>query len=522
MSLEEIRSYFKRRIPRNTPLFAAAKLFYKIADSLRARLKLAKCVFFSNLYLCANNHGSKNDTVRPCLGTFSKSHRPLIRWVKGNGKDDEITRSAIGQATKLFKDSVDYCLAINDIDMHRARKILAWATEPVEVIRQTPEHNPELAEHLMRAGCAPENFGYWWKWFPARVRHYAPEWILDGDMVIVSKPPWFDRWAEGYDVVRISKIDLEGSTSIYGQYVDLVDRRKQLYSGLLSIPPGFRYMDRMMSILSQKPLQKGHNGTKDVDEQGCFAAAFNTVNVNTIPLNEFPFAISFQEELDYGHSGRKGEPWGYHFGNAFRRENPHFRRLTSSGKIFWNEDGHSGTESFEWLRNAGQWGIEGYSMTPCHKRIVERVSEAFAGRHVLEIGTSRGYVSAILASRGCMVTTIDGSDRGASLNLEGLGTKLHITEASRFLEKDGLDYSLIFVDLHGNEEHVWKCLWPLLETHLEPGGTMLLYNSHLWMMPEWSDQNGLKWVMETQLDGWDREIFDSPLPGMIRIERGDR
>ena len=59
---------------------------------------------------------------RFCLGT-----KPAIRWIKGNGLDDQVTKAAIGQATRLFGSSVDYCLCTNDIDAARVRNILEWA-----------------------------------------------------------------------------------------------------------------------------------------------------------------------------------------------------------------------------------------------------------------------------------------------------------------------------------------------------------------------------------------------------------
>ncbi len=139
---------------------------------------------------------------------FARSERPLIHWVKGDGLDDEVTRSAIAQATRLFGDTVDYCLAINNIDVDRARRVVEWAAQPVHIWSQAPEDNPPLADALDLAGCPPERFGYWWKWFPARVRPLAPEWVLDGDQTIVGKPPWFDVWAAGYDVVRVSQDDV--------------------------------------------------------------------------------------------------------------------------------------------------------------------------------------------------------------------------------------------------------------------------------------------------------------------------
>src|SRR6266699_7311112 len=61
---------------------------------------------------------------------FARSERPLIRWIKGDGLDDEVTRSAIAQATRLFGGSVDYCLCTAGISPARARAVLAWAEHP--------------------------------------------------------------------------------------------------------------------------------------------------------------------------------------------------------------------------------------------------------------------------------------------------------------------------------------------------------------------------------------------------------
>ena len=148
--------------------------------------------------------------------------------MKGDGLDDEVTRSAIAQATRLFGDTVDYCLAINNIDVDRARRVVEWAAQPVHIWSQAPEDNPPLADALDLAGCPPERFGYWWKWFPARVRPLAPEWVLDGDQTIVGKPPWFDVWAAGYDVVRVSQDDVSAPESIYGQYAKNVTNRHRV------------------------------------------------------------------------------------------------------------------------------------------------------------------------------------------------------------------------------------------------------------------------------------------------------
>ena len=148
-----------------------------------------------------------------------------------------MTRSAIAHATRLFGNRVDYCLCTSGLDGPRAREVLAWADQPVEWWPLEPADNPELAEVLVAAGCDPDHFGYWWKWFPERVRPAAPEWILDGDMVIVGRPSWFSAWKSGQDPLRMTKD--EGNTQ-YGEYVAQVDLGTRLYSGLVSLPPNLR------------------------------------------------------------------------------------------------------------------------------------------------------------------------------------------------------------------------------------------------------------------------------------------
>src|SRR5262249_47979146 len=96
-------------------------------------------------------HDLANQPGRP----FASGNRPVIRWIKGDGRDDEVTRSAIAQATRLFGDSVDYCLCTAEISPARARAVLAWAEQPVEWWPVKPEDNPRLSAALTVSGCYP-------------------------------------------------------------------------------------------------------------------------------------------------------------------------------------------------------------------------------------------------------------------------------------------------------------------------------------------------------------------------------
>jgi tetratricopeptide (TPR) repeat protein len=461
------------------------------------------------------SHLAETDLVKEAIRPFALGNRPVIRWIKGDGLDDEVTRSAIGQATRLFADSVDYCLCTAEISPARARGVLAWATQPVEWWSLTPQDNPPLTAALMAAGCYPDRFGYWWKWFPERVRIGAPEWILDGDMVITGTPSWFKAWCAGDDYIRVTQDDAWDINGLYGEYLRLANRKKRLYSGLISLPPGLTYLSAILDVLRVQALAQGHDGRTNMSEQGVLACAFDRLCAIPIPLSEFPFGRAFEEQLNYGVAGPHSNSWGYHFGHAFRAENRHFRRLVAEGQIFWMNKEPPPEERFSWLVNRGQWGTPGWSMQPtCVKRIAA-LAQKCAGRRVLELGTSRGFLSAVMAAYGCLVTTVDRADRGALTNLKGMGIDVVMSDVMDFLNKEKDLFSLIVVDLHDNSIKIWEELWPLVSKNLSTDGVLVLYNTHLWKMSEWSEETGLRWITQNSPPGWSTEVFSEPLPGMV-------
>jgi SAM-dependent methyltransferase len=459
------------------------------------------------------------DIARVSARPFSLGARPVIRWIKGDGRDDDITRSAIAQATRLFGDRVDYCLCSNGISPARVRSILAWSDQPVEWWPLGPEDNPRLASALMAAGCPADAFGYWWKWFPERVRPGAPECILDGDMIVTGKPGWFDAWCAGTDAVRVSQDDDWDFNDLYGEYRDLIDPKRRLYSGLVSLPPNLSYLPQMLEILRIKPLASGHDGRINMSEQGVVAGAFDALGAEPIPLSEFPFARSIEANLNYGRNGPAANVWGYHFGCAFRLDNEHFRQLAVAGAVYWRNEPPPPIERFNWLKNFGQWGVPGWAMPPACTERVSALGQQYAGRRVLDLGTSRGRLAAILATHGCLVTTVDKTDRSASINLMQMGVQIVISGAAEYLRRVDDQFAMIVADIHDNSPAVWTELWPLLGQHLEPDGAILLSNSHLWRMPEWTEETGLRWITEAAPAGWVTEVFAEPEPGMVICRR---
>lgn len=448
---------------------------------------------------------------------FARGPRPVIRWIKGDGLDDDVTKSAIGQATRLFGNRCDYCLCTQGIDAARVRSILEWAAEPVDWWPVTPADNPPLAAALERADCPPERFGYWWKWFPERVRPDGPEWILDGDMVVTAAPKWFDRWAAGRDGLRVSQDDKEG-LHIYGRYADLVHRTLRLYSGLVSLPPGYRYLPHLLAVLDRRPLAAGHDGRSDMCEQGVVAATFQRGRPTPIPLHEFPFGRAFEAELDYGLAGDKGRAWGYHFGHAFRRRNPHYERLVAEGVVFSTARGDV-LERHRWLGGMGPWGVPGWTMADAMARTILARAAAFSGRDVLELGTSRGRMAAMLAEQGCRVISVDHVDRGAASNLAGLPVEVVVADAADYLASGERAFDLIVCDVHGNSPAEWARYAEPIMRRLKPGGTLLASNAALDEIPEWREETGVRWFADRLPAGWTVEFDRSAVPGLAIVRR---
>jgi len=451
------------------------------------------------------------------LRSFSLGHRPVMRWVKGGGLDDEVTKTAIGEATRLFGDEVDYCLCTNDISADRVRNILSAASQPVEWWQQEPSDNPALAAHLEAAGCPPDRFGYWWKWFPWKVRFNAPEWILDGDMVVVAKPPWFESWRQGRDGCRISQDDSLRYEKIYGRFQDFVSLEQRLYSGLVSLPPQSPYGITLTSVLDEIPLDAPHDGVKDMCEQGAVALTFERLRATSFPLSEFPFGRASETTMDFGCEEAPRGLWGYHFGQSFVMRNRHFERLREEG-VLHAFDESTAVERARWLGNRGQWGEPGWSIDP---HSADQIYEAAKGRtSALELGTSRGFLTSVLLDAGVTVTTVDHLDRGAAKNLEGRSVHVVVEDAASFLVQDYSFYDLVVVDLHDNSRGRWRALLPLLEARVADGGLLILNNTRLAERAKWKTEHGVAWALEELRPRWETVSSIPTYPGVEFLRRG--
>jgi predicted O-methyltransferase YrrM len=305
---------------------------------------------------------------------------------------------------------------------------------------------------------------------------------------------------------------------MYGRYAHAISPQSQLYSGLISLPPHLRYMPQLTEILHETPLQDGHDGRRDMCEQGVIAAAFQRLDAFPLPLYQFPFARAFEAAIDYGLEGDLGRAWGYHFGHAFRRANAHFERLCATGEVFSQTD-PTPIQRSRWLGNFGQWGVPGWSLPEALSEKILALARPFAGRQTLEIGTSRGRMTSMLAEAGLHVTTLDREDRGAARNLAGLSVIVVQDDLVRYLAQAGRTFDLVVIDLHGNTVADWQRYRPALVAALASGGTMLINNARLAEVDGWPEESGASWFLENLPAGWAGSLVDSVAPGLAVVHR---
>lgn len=141
----------------------------------------------------------------------------------------------------------------------------------------------------------------------------------------------------------------------------------------------------------------------------------------------------------------------------------------------------------------------------------------FVGRSTLEIGTSRGRLTAMLAEAGHHVTTLDREDRGAARNLAGLPVTVVQDDLARYLSRTGRTFDLVVIDLHGNTVADWQSYRPALIGALASGGMMLINNAGLAKVEGWQEETGVAWFLENLPAGWGASVIDAPAPGLAVV-----
>lgn len=178
-----------------------------------------------------------------------------------------------------------------------------------------------------------------------------------------------------------------------------------------------------------------------------------------------------------------------------------------------------GIHKYQWLGGSGQWGVPGWTSSLGFMASLYDFAKSFKGKQVLELGTSRGKLSAMLNDLGCLVTTVDQHDRGASSNLAETFVNVVQSKADDFLKNSEITYDLIVVDVHGNSPSYWQALGPLLIKRLSPNGVLFMNNYTLYLMSEWRDETGVYEFVQGLSEAWQVKTDLTCLPGWAIAQR---
>jgi hypothetical protein len=416
---------------------------------------------------------------------FSLNQRPVLRWYKNEQSPDELTSLSISLATRLFGSSLDYCLCTtHQIDAARTRKILAQATQAVEWRQIDEKDNPALAAALHQHGLTGKDFGPWWRWFPERLRRDTPEIVISDDLLIWKMPLWLPQWRKGLAQILATRGE-SPVPGISGNTVTDFLEITRSFEGAIALPLQSDISAQLIGTLSalKNPSQvQAHC----YSPSKIFGRALDQLAAGTISASDISACAP----------GNDGQKIG-------------FGPEETPGSVHEVET----TECFRWLGGSVQWGIPGWTSNDYFMKSLAVFARDFAGQSVLELGTSRGKLAAVMATLGCSVTTVDHQDRGASKNLGGLAVKVILKEAYDFLVDSSEQYRLIVVDLHGNTQSDWERLAPVLIKNLQAGGALFLGNLNLSEVADWKLETGVRWFLDQLPKNWKCEYFTASLPG---------
>jgi protein-L-isoaspartate O-methyltransferase len=151
--------------------------------------------------------------------------------------------------------------------------------------------------------------------------------------------------------------------------------------------------------------------------------------------------------------------------------------------------------------------------------LILRLAKPYLGRSVLEIGTSRGRLTALLAEAGLRITTLDREDRGAAANLAGLPVTVLREELVQYLSPSDKTFDLVVVDLHGNTAADWNRYHASLIASVAPGGMMLINNATLNTVQGWQEETGVSWFLANLPADWTHHVMTNPAPGLAVVRR---
>lgn len=197
-------------------------------------------------------------------------NKPLIRWTLGPSSDSGIKCliSSIQKMKSMYHDTFDYVVCHNGVSKEKLDSL------PFVSFVDQEKHTSSLP-------IAP--VGPAWKLYPPRLRPESHEIILDNDLIIYKKPPLFTEFLERNQIVATEAF----KRSYSGPLEKDIPFGFNLNSGVLCLPPGFDFGDKIKKTIEQNNINwNGH-----LDEQTLVAHVLNKEKLKIIPLTEISVCL---------------------------------------------------------------------------------------------------------------------------------------------------------------------------------------------------------------------------------------
>jgi hypothetical protein len=280
--------------------------------------------------------------------------KPLYRWTIGDVSPAglEVFEEAVRMTQRTLGRRFDWAVCSNAHSAH-VREAVARISEryglyvhesrweelplPPDIIPVVNDINaPPGVPHGSRQGS-------FWKMCPPRLRTDAHEIIADNDVILTRVPPQLDTFLGGHVTLL-----LQEDAHSPGKYGPLLGENETFNSGLMGLPPGYDFAERIMhhwrGTGSFRPLLSR-------DEQGLL----------TYTLKQEPHVIISKDQIahlyEHGRAGAVEFAWVPEAGGTAKFVSrlsllppPHFRN-SYCGYHFLNvnrSDRHPAWEEYKW------------------------------------------------------------------------------------------------------------------------------------------------------------------------------
>lgn len=210
--------------------------------------------------------------------------KPIVRWTVGEVSQlgIECLNLSIEKFINLYGNLFDYYVCYNNIELSQIHFLKKYK---VNFLNQKKYRNSLLINPIDNNPC--------WKLYPPRINKEVHEIFIDNDLIIFKKIPLIDEFLNSKNLFLITQAYNRSYASSLRNLI-----RNNLNSGLIAIPPGFNFKERINQII------KEHNISwisSHFQEQAVVSKIIEENNFKIIKLSEIYVCYEKLIKANYGY-----------------------------------------------------------------------------------------------------------------------------------------------------------------------------------------------------------------------------